>query len=92
MKLKLILCLGLIAVHAMAAARAVRVWSQGELMKGADLVVVGQSVAVKMLNETDSLGYYGPFSVFHGVETTFAVSDVIKGKPATNHIVLHHYR
>ena len=92
MKLKLILCLGLIAVHAVAEARAVRVWSQSELMNAADLVVVGQPVAVKMLNETDSLGFYGPFSVFHGVETTFAVSDVIKGKPGTDHIVLHHYR
>jgi hypothetical protein len=95
MKSKIILCLALIAFNLSANARAVRSWSDAELLKASDLVVVGVPIKVKDLDETNSLGWSQSESFwprFRGVETTFKVSDVLKGMPANDRVVLHHYR
>ena len=95
MKPKLILCIALVAFNLSSHARGVRSWSDAELMAASDLVVVGQPISVTDLAETNSLGFSGSKSFqpkFRGVDTTFKVSDVIKGKPGTDPIVLHHYR
>ena len=92
---KLILCIALVAFYLSSHARGVRSWSDAELMATSDLVVVGQPISVTDLAETNSLGFSGSKSFqpkFRGVDTTFKVSDVIKGKPGTDPIVLHHYR
>ena len=95
MKFKVILCLALVAFHLPAPARGVRLWSDAELMQASDLVVAGQPIKVEDLDETNSLGWSPSKSFrprFRGVETTFKVSNVIKGMPANDQIVLHHYR
>ncbi|HTX22361.1 MAG TPA: hypothetical protein VMD27_10975 [Candidatus Aquilonibacter sp.] len=94
MKPKIILCLAFVAFNLSAHARAVRLWSADELMAASDLVVIGQPIKVKDLDEVNSLGWSSLPATFqfHGVETTFKVSEVLKGTPASDEIVLHHYR
>lgn len=93
---KLLLCLALVLCGGSSvSARAVRLWSDDELMKASNLVVVGQPVSTQDLNETNSLGWSSTATFqprFRGVETTFKVFDVLKGMPANDRIVLHHYR
>ena len=61
-----------------------------QLLKASDLVVVGRVIATKDLKETNQLnGFNGTFCE---VETIFKATDVLKGMPANDRIVLHHYR
>jgi hypothetical protein len=95
MKAKLIPCLALVAFSVSALARGVRIWSEAELMKASDLVVIAQPISTKALDETNLLGYSSTKSFrsrFRGVETMFKVLDVFKGMPRNDRIVLHHYR
>jgi hypothetical protein len=95
MKPKLILCLALVAFNLSSHARVVQPLSNAELMAASDLVVVGQPIKMKDLDETNSLGFSSTKlfqSRFRGIETTFKVSEVLKGMPASDQIVLHHYR
>ena len=95
MKSKIILCLALVAFNLSSHARAVQPLSNAELMAASDLVVVGRPIKVKDLDETNSLGFSSTKlfqSRFRGVETTFKVSEILKGTPASDQIVLHHYR
>lgn len=93
MKTKLLLCFALFAFSISASARAVRIWSDAELMKSSDLVILARPISSRVLDETNSLGYsqFGSFHGFRGVETTFKALDVLKGMPANDHIILHHY-
>jgi hypothetical protein len=95
-KTKLILCLALVLSGGwLAHARGVHSWSDAELMKASDLVVIASPVETKDLDETNSLGWpqNGSFQTrFRGVETIFKVFDVLKGMPANDRIALHHYR
>src|ERR1035437_3940595 len=95
MKPKILLCLALVVFNLSSHARVARSWSDAELMEASDLVVVGQPIKVKDLDETNSLGWFQSESFrpkFRGVETTFKISNVPKGMPANDQIVLHHYR
>jgi F5/8 type C domain len=95
LKPKPLLCLALVGLSLSASARAVRAWSNAELMKTSDLVVIAQPIRTKVLDETNSLGYSSTKSFrsrFRGVETTFKVLDVFKGMPKNDRIVLHYYR
>ena len=95
MKPKILLCLALLAFNLSAQARPVRWWRDAELAAASDLVVVGRAITVNDLDETNSLGFSSTAtfqSRFRGVETTFKISAVLKGTPANNQIVLHHYR
>ena len=94
MKIKLILGLTLflsgILLTFDLSARITRNWTENELKKTSDLVVVCTVSAVKDLDETNTLGDYT--EKFHGVETAFKVSHVLKGSFTNDEIVLHHYR
>jgi hypothetical protein len=95
MKPKIILCLALVAFNLSSHARFVQLWGDAELTAASDLVVVGRPIKVKDLDETNSLGFSSTKlfqSRFRGVETTFEVSEILKGTPASDQIVLHHYR
>ena len=72
------------------SARITRTWTENELKNTSDLVVVCTVTAVKDLDETNTLGDYT--EKFHGVETAFKVSHVLKGSFTNDEIVLHHYR
>jgi hypothetical protein len=92
---KFILCLALATVQLTAHARFVRPWSDAELRNASDLVVVASALETKDLDETNALGWSGSASFsakFRGVETTFKVLNVLKGMPANDRIILHHYR
>lgn len=92
---KTILYLALVTFNLSAHARLVRLWSEAELRDASDLIVVGSPIETKDLDETNALGWAESKSFrprFRGVETTFQVSDVLKGMPANDKIVLHHYR
>jgi hypothetical protein len=95
MKSKLFLCLAVVVLNVTVYARAVRIWSEAELANASDVVVIGHPIAVKDLDETNTLGFGSTAnfqSRFRGVESTFEVSEVLKGSPGNDEIVLHHYR
>ncbi len=94
MKVKIILCLALTWFAFNLFARFVAFWPEAKLQDASDLVVVGTPIETKDLDETNSLGFYSTKlfqSRFRGVETTFRVSEVLKGT-SDNKIILHHYR
>ena len=88
---KLILGLALIAFNLSSHARAVRLWCDAELLKASDLVVVGQPIKVKDLDEVNTVLWPGR-SKLRGVEAIFAVSKVLKGDFTNHTVVLHYYR
>ncbi|HEY3853379.1 MAG TPA: discoidin domain-containing protein [Verrucomicrobiae bacterium] len=96
MKPKIILCLAFVAFNLSLQARAVRLWTDAELMATSDLVAVGRPIKVKDLDESNSLGWDKSIGwsqlTFRGVETTFKISEILKGALASDQIVLHHYR
>jgi|GEM_PF-2353244 len=95
MNRNLLLLLASTTICAATFGRTVRIWSAAELQNASDLVVIGRPVATTDLEESNSLGWASTPSFhpeFRGVETTFKVSNVIKGMPANDRIVLHHYR
>lgn len=95
MRISLLLCLLLTAGPLPAGARAIRLWNRDELLAAADLAVIGTPVAGRDLAETNSLGWSSTAafqSRFRGVETTIHITDVLKGNPANDRLVLHHYR
>jgi hypothetical protein len=72
--------------------RVVRQWPDEELMEKADLVVIATPVRTRDIDEhLASFSYFRDQPVI-GVETTFAVSGVLKGDAKKKQIVLHHYR
>lgn len=93
MKGRLLFCFAMIAFSWGASARGVQL-SEKELQKASDMIVVATPIETKDLEETTSLGRdTGRTGVtFRGVETTFQVNNVLKGSPAGDRIVLHHYR
>jgi len=77
-----------------ASGRAVRAWSDAELESASDLVAVAYPEYNFDLPETNALGWTGSASFqpkFRGVETQLRMLDVLKGSPATDKIILHHY-
>jgi hypothetical protein len=91
MNSKLILCLALVAFNLSLHARGVRLWSDAQLLDASDLVVVGQPIKVKDLDEVNTVLWPGRNKLL-GVEATFAVSKVLKGDFTNHTIVLHYYR
>ncbi len=95
MRISILLCLLLTAGPLPAGARVIRIWSRDELLAAADLAVIGTPVTTRDLAETNSLGWSSTAtfqSRFRGVETTIHITDVLKGSPASDRLVLHHYR
>src|SRR5215469_14106215 len=93
--LKLMLWLALASLYFTAQARPIRFWSDAELERNSDLIVIAMPLTNADLLETNSLGWSSGPSFqprFRGVETAFRVLDVFKGMPANDKIVVHHYR
>ena len=91
MKPKLILCLALVAFNLSSHARMVRWWSDAQLLAASDLVVIGQPIKVKDLDEVNTVLWSGNNKLL-GVEATFTVSKVLKGDFTNRTVVLHYYR
>ena len=91
MKPKILLCLALVAFGLSSQARGVRLWSNDELMAASDLIVVGQLIKVRDLDEVNTVLWSGNNKLL-GVEATFAVSKVLKGDFTNRTVVLHYYR
>lgn len=90
----LLFCSAMVAFSWGASARAVRLWSEDDLQKASDLIVLATPIETKNLDETTTLGWdTAPTGViFRGVDTTIKVLAVLKGNPTSDRIVLHHYR
>jgi hypothetical protein len=93
------LILGLVlawtAAGGSAWARFVRPWPGAQLSGFSDLIVFARPITNKDLNETNSLGFgqpNAPWPGFRGVETTFKVREVLKGKLRGDRVIVHHYR
>jgi hypothetical protein len=72
-------------------ARVVRIWPYQQLLAKSDLVVIATATATSDTSEhIDLPGFVGEHVT--GVDTTFAVSAVLKGDNSQTNIVLHHYR
>ena len=80
----------LLLIAVSAFTRGVASWPEAKMQEASDLIVVGTVAVVKDLDETNTLGDYT--EKFHGVETTFKVSRVLKGSFTNKEVVLHHYR
>ncbi|MBI3552925.1 MAG: hypothetical protein HY077_10455 [Elusimicrobia bacterium] len=94
------LLLGVLHLH-FAPSSCARAWQRmafPSMRANADLIVIGQAVAVKrtkdVLSETSFLPGSPPSAVpwdLEGVETTFEVLGVLKGDENLKSFVLHHY-
>jgi hypothetical protein len=71
-------------------ARIIVPWTEDEMRNASDLIVVGTVVKVAVLNETNTSIW--PSYKFLGVETTFAISKILKGNTMNQTVILHHYR
>ncbi len=90
MKLRTTITIALLAFGLTVFARTSRLWTEAEMRTASDLVVVGTVAKMKDLEETSDIAHF-PHQ-FRGVETTFAVSKVLKGNFTNSTVVLHHYR
>jgi hypothetical protein len=73
------------------SARAVRIWTEQDLLNDSDLAVIAAATASRDTTEQIDLpGFAGQRVV--GVETRFAVSAVLKGDKKLTEVVIHHYR
>ena len=72
-------------------ARGVRLWTQDDLQKASQLIVIGTVTSVRDLDETNSVLWPGSSKLL-GVEATFAVSKVIEGDFTNRTVLLHYYR
>ena len=73
------------------SARAMRNWSNQELLDKSDLVVIASPTASATTGELTNLPDVTGVSVI-GVESKFVVSAVVKGDTAIKDFVLHHYK
>jgi hypothetical protein len=73
-----------------AFARLFHVWTEAEMRKASDLIVIGKVSQVEDIDETNTVLW--PGYKFRGVKATFAVSQVLKGDFTNHTVVLHYYR
>ncbi|MGO9204342.1 MAG: hypothetical protein ACLQM8_27805 [Limisphaerales bacterium] len=85
-----ILIVLLLLVGVSAFARRIHTWTEAEMQKAAQSIVVGTVADVKDLDETNTVLW--PSCRFVGVEATFGVSKVLKGDLINRTVVLHYYR
>jgi hypothetical protein len=74
-----------------ALARAIVPWTEAELQKASQLVMIGTVTNVRDLDEVNTVLWPGRTKLL-GVEATFAVSKVLKGDFTNRTVVLHYYR
>jgi len=80
----------LLLVGISALARRIHVWTEAEMQKAAQLVIVGKVADVRDLDETNTM-LWPPWK-FIGMEATFKVSKVLKGDFTNRTVSLHYYR
>ena len=80
----------LLLVGISAFARIIHVWTEAEMQKAAQLVIVGTVADVRDLDETNTT-LWPPWK-FIGMEATIKVSKVIKGDFTNSTVALHYYR
>jgi hypothetical protein len=78
-----------LASDGVVGARYLITWSYQDLLDKSDLAVIAMPTATGDTKERTRLEQFWPAI---GVETTFAVSAVLKGDKAIKDFVLHHYR
>jgi hypothetical protein len=87
-----VVALSLFTGAGIVGARPISAWSDEELLAKSDLVVIAIPTSTHDIRERFSY----PSICFHrpvvGVETTFAVSAVLKGDYNRKQLILHHYR
>src|ERR1051326_929053 len=81
----------LLIASGIVTARAVRVWSDQELLDQSDLAVIAVPTASADTKEQISLAGVDGQRVI-GVETRFTISAVLKADKGAKDLVLHHYR
>ena len=74
-----------------ALARIIQPWTEAELQKASQFIVVGSVTKVQDLDETNSTLWPGRTKL-RGLEATFAVSKVLKGDFTSHTVILHYYR
>lgn len=72
-------------------ARLSQYWSDQELLDKSDLVVIATPTETHDTKERGGMPDFKAQPII-GVETTFAVIDVLKGALTTKMVILHHYR
>jgi hypothetical protein len=72
-------------------ARIMGSWTYQQLLDKSDLVVIATPTATNDTKEAMALPTYLAMRVV-GVETTFAISAVVKGDRSLKQFVFHHYR
>ena len=70
-------------------ARVIVPWTEDKMRNASDLIMVGTVTKVTDLDETNTSLWAG--YKFRGVETTFNISKVLKGKVSGRTVILHHY-
>ena len=88
---KLIPIILLLLVGTSVFARIVRMWTEEELQKYSQLIVIGTVTSVRDLDETNTVLWPGGTKLL-GVEATFEISKVLKGDFTNRTLVLHYYR
>jgi hypothetical protein len=82
--------LAILALPALARARLVPDWPYEKLLKEADVVVIVKAVSSK---DTKDVMKERPWNIgFQGVETTFTVQAVLKGKVDGDELTVLHYK
>jgi hypothetical protein len=81
----------LLLVGISALARGVRLWTEADLQKASQLIVIGTVANVRDLDEVNSVLWPGETKL-RGIEATFAVSKVLKGDFTNRTVTLHYYR
>jgi hypothetical protein len=90
MAMKTLFLILLLAVAGISGvARAIRPWTEEEMRRASDLIVIGTVAAVKDLPEINTNLW--PDCKYRGAEATFNVSKVIKGNYTNQSVTLHFY-
>ena len=77
-----------LSVTAISSARKIEIWPYEKLLKEADLVVIARAVSKVATDDRWDADVFDSDG-FTGVETTFELATVLKGKSANSFKVLH---
>ena len=77
-----------LSLSAISSARKIEIWPYEKLLKEADLVVIARAVSKVATDDRWDANVFDSDG-FSGVETTFELAAVIKGKSANSFKVLH---
>jgi hypothetical protein len=90
MKTLSILALALL-LPAVAFGRIRPVWTYERMRNDADLVIIARPTSSNVTAEKKVFPNISPATNVVGIETKLQIRLVVKGKPATKQVILHHY-